>query len=437
VELDSSIPPELIESATHFFSERRAVVVDPSGASRSGIAKTLLSLGLKSRNLTMLGDYTQAAEFVVQSQPTVVVVDFDLGKYCGLSLCQVLRENDVQPHECLFIVVTGNASQTAIAQAAEEEVDAYILKPYTLGQFMRVVVGAAASKLNPGSYGRKINEGKTLLSAHRADEAIQCFAAAVALDPKPSLAHYYQGLAEVEAQRPDVAQASFEAGLQHNSLHYKCLNGLFELYLGQKRHDDAYRIAQKLCAHFPVVPTRLEQVLKLSILTGNYDDIDELYELFKGMDIRSEALSKCCSAAVVIGGKAALKEGKKAKGIELLHKASVSAAGRGGLLKEIVLTFLQHKEIDEAFSSLKRFDATAATSPEYLCAKLAVDNASAPDPGSAIHAARTAIGQGLQDPLAYEILIGRFVEIQKPDEAQEWSEKASKLWPELQEKFRI
>jgi tetratricopeptide (TPR) repeat protein len=437
LETGAGLDPKLAQIATTFFSVRKGLIVDTNGASRAGIAKTLVEMGAKTSSFTLLADFADAVEAIRNIKPLIVVVDFDISGRCGLDLVHVMREAGIENKDSIFVVVTGNASQSAVAQAAEEEVDAYILKPYTLLQFKKVLATVAAGKLSPSRYVQQISEGKRLQAEGKYDEAIATFSEATNLDPKPSLAYYYRGVTELEAKQFEAAEASFTRGLTYNDIHYKCLTGLFDLLLAQRKFPEAYGIAQKITQHFPLSPNRLGQTLKLSVITGHYEDIDSFYEMFKGLDTRSEELVKYVCAALVIGGKAFFKSAKKEKAIDFLRKASVTAAGRPAILRDIVFLFLEQKESNEAELVLKRFANSDVTSQEYLCSKLAVDNFLTSDPRMAIHYARSAITQGLKDPFAYDIIIKRYLELGNKEKAIEWAGQAVIFWPDKKDQFTV
>jgi CheY-like chemotaxis protein len=429
---------QLMKLAADFLAGSRAVVADTVGAARAGVGKTLVEMGMKTGNLTLVGDYALAVDCIKELRPNIVVADHVLGPRCGIDLCQVMRDAGVEPQGSLFIIVTGNASESAVAQAAEEEVDAYVLKPYTLMQFKKLIATAAQSKLKPSAYLQKLADGKKLLAEAKMELARACFEEAVPLHAKPALAYFYKGNTELQLKLLDEAQKSFDLGLSFNEIHYKCLTGQFDLLTELKKFPDAYGIARRISKHFPLSPKRLSQALRLAVMTANYSDIAEFYELFKALDTRGEELNKYMCAALVVSARFFFRTGDTEKALDFARKAAVTAGG-GGLvvLRDITLLFLEYKQDDEAGKMLKRFSGSDQNRPEYLVAKLAYDNATLPDPRMRIHLARGVIDQGLKDPLPYEVLIRAYLEIGKPETAQEWAEQALALWPDKKERFAV
>jgi CheY-like chemotaxis protein len=435
--VDESPDTQIMQNAATFLAGSRAVVADTIGAARAGVGKTLIEMGMKTVNLRLVSDYATAADCIKEFKPNVVVADHVLGAHCGIDLSRMMKERGVDAQGSLFIIVTGNASESAVAQAAEEEVDAYVLKPYTLTQFKRMIANAASAKIKPSPYQRKLTDGKRLLASNDLDLARACFEEAIALHTKPALAYYYRGASELQLKLLEEAQVSFDTGLTFNEIHYKCLTGQFDLFSERKSYFEAYAIARRISKHFPLSPKRLSQALRLSVLTANYEDVAEFYELFKALDTRGDELNRYLCAALVVSGRYFFRTGEPQKGVDLVRKAAVTA-GVGGLavMRDITFLLTEYGQFDEAGRMLKRFDASDLARPEYLVAKLAYDNASLTDARMKIHLARSAIEQGLKDPLPYEMLIRYYVEIGKPEIANEWADAARAIWPEQAERFK-
>ncbi|MFM9577942.1 hypothetical protein, partial [Streptomyces turgidiscabies] len=87
--------------------------------------------------------------------------------------------------------------------AAEEDVDAYILKPFTAELVRKVISQAILKKLEPSKYLQTIEEGKNFLEDKHFPEAEEMFRKAIALDPTPTLALYYHGYAQAVRQAMD------------------------------------------------------------------------------------------------------------------------------------------------------------------------------------------------------------------------------------------
>ena len=215
-----------------FLNENRILIADTSSASRVRLAATLVELGVRSSNLILTGSYEEADEKLKtgKPKPKLVLCDYMLGKRSGLDLLQTARSAPSSEDD-VFILVTGNTSQSAVARAAEEDVDSFILKPYTLETLKSALVSAVIAKVYPTEYIKLIRKGKDELFGGKLDEAIKTFDDAMKLESNPTLAHFYRGYAQKMKKTLDQAEESFKEGLGLNKIHYKCLIGLFDLLI--------------------------------------------------------------------------------------------------------------------------------------------------------------------------------------------------------------
>ena len=220
VELDEK------EAATFakYLESRKVLIADPSTSSRSGLFAVFRDLGARSNLTLLVNTFSQAQATIISDKPHIVVAEYDLGKRCGLELLQSQRESrPEETKECLFVVVTSNTSQTAVARSAEEDIDAYIIKPFTPEVVRRTLMRAALEKIKPRDYTQAIDAGKLAMAEARLDEAEEHFNRALALDPSPSLACYYLGQVKTLRDIMNEAQGSYQKGLGYNRIHYKCM----------------------------------------------------------------------------------------------------------------------------------------------------------------------------------------------------------------------
>ena len=334
-------------------------------------------------------------------------------------------------------MVTGNNSQTAVARAAEEDVDAYLLKPYTSAILRQQIMKTALTKISPSEYSSKLNEGKEFMKGGELDKAIASFNQAVKLDQSPALAFYYIGYVNQVKKVLDAAESNFGQGLVLNKIHYKCMVGLFDLLQDQKRYGDAYEVAKKISQYFPANPQRLTQVLKLAVFTKNYEDVERYYQVFTKIDVRNEEVVRYVCAALVVCGRYYLQQKVQSRALELFKKAAITGAGRGKTLGEIIMTLVEFHLPKEAEAYLARFPADQQNGGVYHGLKLLIsDEQAGPAAGGIIiGAGRGLIAKGVQDPLLYEVMIRRSLKESLRDAADSLLADASKLWPDKKPHF--
>jgi CheY-like chemotaxis protein len=108
-----------------------ALIIDSNASSRSLLAAQLRELGVASvRQTTRVRD----ARVILEHTPYDIVLcdyHFDGSELSGQDLLDELRREQLLPFSTVFVMVTGEASYSAVAEAAEAALDAYLIKPYT------------------------------------------------------------------------------------------------------------------------------------------------------------------------------------------------------------------------------------------------------------------------------------------------------------------
>lgn len=417
-----------------FISTKRILVADPVSGSRAGLAKTIIDMGAKTTNVLTASSFEVAETEIERVQPDVIITDYDLGKRSGLDLLPLMRKHKPDPRQTLFVLVTGNTSQSAVAQAAEEDVDTFTLKPYTIEVLKKTILKAALQKIRPSTYQLKIDEGKSKLFEGHADEAMAIFEAAMKLDPKPALAFFYHGQAEMMKKALDTAQEDFAEGLNYNKIHYKCLTGLYDVLMQQKQFTQAYDVVKRIARYFPANPARLAQVLRLAVMTQSYEDIEKYYQIFIGIDSRNDEMIKYMCASLVVCGKFYLRRSFNNRALELFQKAGATAAGRVKILREIVSSLCEFDLAKDAQEYLKRFPSDTQSGPDYLSMQLLVmSRLHAPE--LVVDSARKLIASGIEDPVIYEVAIEKSVSCGLKDSAENMVFEASKKWPKEANRF--
>lgn len=429
-------PEKEAELFEKFLQGRKILIADSNAAARSSLFNLLKEMGAKSSQLSLANTYQAAEQQIAELKPHVVIAEYEFGRDCGLELLRNQREQRPKElKECIFVVVTSNTSQSAAARALEEDIDAYIIKPYTLEFVRRTLIKAALMKIKPPEYFAVIDQGKEALEGGRFDEAEELFNKATTLDNTPSLAYYYLGqlkfIREVMAQ----AQSSYMKGLKFNNIHYKCLVGMYELMMKQERHTDAYDIVKKIAKYFPANPKRLSEVMRLAIVNGAYEDIESYYKMFTSLEQRNVMLVRYVTAAMVICGKYYLGLGKsEGKAVDVLQKAAATSGNSPRILAEIVPMLLEHKLAEEAERFLQKFPPETRKGPEYLVMEMLVLEGKT-SASLAISRGRELLAQGIKDPRLYEIMIRKSKEAGLDSAVEDLVRDATSAFPEKKTAF--
>jgi CheY-like chemotaxis protein len=420
--------PDLNALTKDFLRSCHVLIVDQNASARVGLKKLLVSLGAQLHQIHTANSYEEAENLIHAHKPKLLLCDYQIEGKFGLDLLQKLRqEHQQESSQCIFILVTSNTSQSAVAQAAEEDVDAYILKPYTIEGFTISLNQAIQVKLQPSEYLQLVQTGKDLLEKDQLDDALSVFKLAINKDGKPSLACFYEGLTHFKKEYLEGSEISYNTGLRFNKIHYKCLVGLFDLLMSLNKYEPAYQIVQRIVRFFPANPKRLSTVLKLAIQTKHYSDINSLYEEFLKIENRSEELTKCVCAALIVCGKHFFEIHDENTAIDLVQKASVSAAGSHFLLRKAIDVLILYDQVNVAQLVLKRFSNPSEEDPQYAVASFLIYSKEA---NTELVASRgqTLLKNGVNDPDIYRVTIDCFEKLGKKQRAQELRDEMNKIF---------
>lgn len=432
---------ELSERELKLFADyvgnNKVFIVDISTASRRRLTKILSDLGAKGYNIVSHSTFEQAETEMEKVKPKIVISDYYLGNRSGLDLLQSQRENfPKDTKDSLFVIITANSSQSAVARAAEEDVDCFILKPYTLESLRHTLVRATLEKIYPSDYRKAIDAGKELMFDGQLDEAEAKFKEALDLDKKPSLAYFYLGQVEVMKKALDDAMGSYNEGLKFNNIHYKCMTGLYDLLCRKEKYEQAYAVVRKISKFFPANPKRIREVFRLAIITKNFDDMDEYYEVFKTLDVRTDELIRIVCSALMVTGKLRFHENKITEAVSCFDRAALTAEGRGHFLRPMIEMLVGFDLISDAERLIKRFAPKDQKGVDFLsCDFLIFDRKNVP--GKVLDRARSLIKGGIETPELYKVFVLRLFQAGKIVEAEDMIKVAREKWPDLNKEFDI
>ena len=427
---------EIFKIMEEFFKDKKVLIADPGAASRASLYNIIKNMGAKPQNISLSSDYASAEESIENIKPEVVIADYDLGPKCGLELLRIQREkHPKETKNCLFIVVTANSSQSAVARSCEEDIDAFALKPYTMEGLRGIITKAALQKIEPSGYQIAIDAGRDLLEKTDLNGAEAQFKKAVGLSPTPTTALYFLGLIEFTRKALEKSKSNYLEGLAYNKIHYRCMVGLYELLIAQNSHQEAYEVVKKISQYFPANPKRLAEVLRLAIQTQQFEDIERYYAVFTSLDHRDETLIRYICAALIICGKYYLSSNLgKSRARELFQKAAVIAGERTKILREIIFTLTDNGLMKDAEVFLKRFPPSYQGSEDF---ELLVYLVSQSDPNAfpTPELGQRLILKGIVDERLYKSIAQGFIKKKDKESAENIMYDAIKKLPERKAVF--
>ena len=416
-----------------YLSTRSILIVDPASTSRSHLASTLAELGADPQRIALVGSVSEAKDEILRIKPEIIFSDFTFEEQSPFDLIPG-REGRVD--ESIFILMTKSASQSIVANAAEANIDAFIIKPFQAKSLREILEKTIKDKTHPNPYLALLEAGKEKLFNAEYDDALELFLKAMQEDPRPTLACFYAGQTEFMRSANEQAEAHFEKGLSYSKIHYKCLLGLFDLLNAQKKYKEAYRVMNRIVQYYPANARRLELVLRLAIVTENFQDMNAFLYIYQGLPERTESLEKYMCSALLVTGKYYLRQKKPVPALDAFTKAVNHAAQKTYFYLYVIEALVEFSMRDEASQILDRLYVLAPGGQDYRIAKFLVSTLGGPREAS-IQMGQNLITEGVDFPSVHEKLIALCTAGGYHENAENLLSIAINRWPLKKTNFLI
>jgi CheY-like chemotaxis protein len=381
------------------------LVVDKNPSSRTRLLKIMYDLGCNRKMIHTAGSLQEAEAILEEVEIGIVLSDYFIQGGSGFDLFKCIREKNPNNKHLTTILVTSNISQTAVAKAAEEDVDSFIIKPYTIQSIQENLISTVANKVQPSMYIQKIEEGKVHLDNEEYEEAIGFFQEATKLHSKPALALSYIGQAEYLQELAEKAKDSYTSGLKFNNIHYKCLIGLYEMFKEREEWQEAYQVVKKIAKFFPANPDRMGEIIRLAVRTGNFEDLQMYYEIFTSIEERTDGMVKHIGAGLYVGGKHFLMHDQKEEALKYFDQVAISCSMHTRFLRAIIGALVKFQLIEEAEKYLTRFGSETKETPDFQVSEFLVMSGKDTPPAELVKFGLDVYNQNIRDPECLEIMI--------------------------------
>ena len=318
-----------------------------------------------------------------------------------------------------------------MAKAAEEDVDSFIIKPYTIQIIHESLINAVNAKIYPSAYVMKIEEAKIAMNDARFDEATIILKDAMTMHSRPALALFYMGQVEYMRRALNEAEGNYSKGLSYNNIHFKCLIGLYELFMQENKYQEAYQVVKKVAKFFPANPDRLTQIVRLAIQTEHYDDMLFYYDIFTTLDERSKVLVNYIGAGLYIAGKHQLINGNVPEALKCFDCVAVSCSEFTKFLRAMITVLVENNLAAEAETFLTRFHAGSLDHEDYLVSEYLVFSSMNKDPNFSVRRGLDLYNKKIRDFLCMREMI-RAMQTSgvKEDKLKEYRHEIENLFPE-------
>lgn len=415
-----------------FLQDEDVLIVEPSVSFAQTLIELLKEARVPEKNIHHVRGYEDAARIMENKKPKILITEYSVGKTNGISLVPLQIKNHDESVK-IATLITHDSTSTTIAEAAEEHVDAYILKPFSIGDFGKRLNKVIQAKLSPSPFEEKIKAGKALLKNNEFALAALEFKEAIKIKEKSPLGHYYVGQALHFQKSIPEATGEYRKGLKINPLHYKCLLGEFDSHFEQNDYKAAYDVAKRIASHFPISPKRMGNIFISLVFSHHFEDITSYYQMYRELDFRPAELTKIFGAALLTAGKFNIKRGEVSKANECFAMGVSVVGPEDNYLETVIRELLKAKAPEMAKSYLSLFRAAEVGRKTYSQMSFLIDLQTIGDRDQIIERGRKLVAKGFADRDAYRLLVHYLTDLKRAVLAEDIAEKAVRDFPDLRE----
>lgn len=341
-----------------YFTDKKILVLCSGNTTRSMIRNTLLRFGADSAMVIASKSYRESLELMRRNVFDVVIVDYIIDDHFGLELAMIQKEQIAEDKNRIFVIVADSGEASAVADSAEGEVDAFLIKPLSEEILMKYIQQIVRGKEYPSEQAVITSTAKNYLMA-RDFEALEKYILVNLMNiDKPATAYSYLGQSrELQGKFVDALN-HYETGLSFNFTHFKCLSGKFQMHYRLGQRNEAYEVVQKIKRIYPLTPEVLKTAFCVVIETYNFKEVEEYYQLYLRQARKPDDLKFIVSTALLTAGKALLRRGDTSTEIALNYfcKGSVISGRQGEYIENVIneLIRLGHVERVNKFFDMFR-----------------------------------------------------------------------------------
>lgn len=190
----------------------------------------------------------EALNLIREVPVDLIISDWNMPGMTGVEMLAQIRE-DPALRDIPVIMVTAEANREIVAEAAESEIDAYILKPLTVKALGDRITAVLEKVNNPPPMYRHLRKARSLAEGGDLDGAIAETKLAVKADPRSSRPLRKLGHLYYEKKEMDTAEKCLIKAARLNNLDVFAFHLLGEIYLQRNDIDraaDCFEMAMKV-----------------------------------------------------------------------------------------------------------------------------------------------------------------------------------------------
>ena len=226
-----------------------------------------------------------------------VISDWNMPKTNGTELLSLIRASK-RWKDVPFLMITAESNQSIVAEAAENDVDAYLTKPFVTATLELKIKELLELVVHPSPLSQLLKKAEEYSEKNQLDQAIECISLAVKANQRSS--RPLRELGRLYVKKGDLAQAvvCFQRATEINRLDLPSFQYLGQIFLKQGDTDKALAYFTKA---MELSPRNTDRAFKLATLLLGRQKLAEADKIFKVMlrnnpddlDLSTEVADMC------------------------------------------------------------------------------------------------------------------------------------------------
>lgn len=310
------------------------LIVDDFPNMRRTIKNMLHSLGYFK--LSEAGDGDEAKETLSRMHGTAsavqfVILDWNMPRVHGIDVLRFIRSDPRFMLNVAVLMVTAENWAEEIIEAAEDNVDGYIIKPFVAKTLEEKIKQILARKSNPTKLEKLFREGMAAKNKSDFAKAKEKFGEILSQNPNsPRSLRELAKLAVMEKDYPK-AEELLKKALEINKEYTKGMQDLGALYVETGRDDEAMTVLEDAVKISPRNGDRLALIGGVYMRKKRYADLVALFEKAHRM-----GLSMIRYDLDVLLAAANLETGKVDRAREIVRNAVANAVDKDKVREEML-----------------------------------------------------------------------------------------------------
>lgn len=333
------------------------LVVDDVTNMRRMLKNMLRHMG--AEHILEASDGPQAVEQLTRETVDLVLCDWNMPQMKGIEVLKFVRDKK-EIENMPFIMVTAEVSEDVIAEAAETEVDDYLVKPFTLQQLGDKISRVLAKEEEVSDIDLHLARGRSYVITKQFEKAAQEFKTALAKNPNsPRTLHAFGQLYEEQGNDRQAEKMYLQAH-KIAPKYLKATDALANLYQALGDQENHIKFTQKSVGISPRNMDRRFLLGQALVTAGRPDEAKKLFgEILSVASAQFAEIAEKVGEALLAMGAADEAEKAFAKALDINPKNL-------HIFNRLGIAFRQQQKYAEAIANYKRALTVSPNNPTIL-----------------------------------------------------------------------